>query len=105
MRTLAVLIFRRGDVNGDGTSDTTDPPSNLSYEFQDSFLPICLDAADIDDSGRVDISDPVPNRTDPFNGTLQIPAPEPLNCGSDPISDSATVGDDLACEVSHSCAH
>lgn len=101
---VAEPVFLRGDVDGNGILDSTDPLSNLLYQFQGSFLPICLDAADTDDNGRVDISDPVLNLTHQFHGTLQIPVPGPSNCGADPTPDSAAVGGELGCETSHSCS-
>ena len=75
-----------------------DGVSTLSYLFDaDQALP-CLDAADTDDSGQLDIADPV--RT--FNwlflaGTPPAP-PGYQDCGEDP-----TAGDSLECAEYMGC--
>ena len=56
---------------------------------------LCNDAADSNDDGQIDISDPVHTLGALFLGTAEIPAP--TVCGLDPTDDT------LTCEVSN-CA-
>ena len=49
--------FLRGDADGSGVLDISDPVYNLTPQFLGGLDPICLDALDDDDSGVVDISD------------------------------------------------
>jgi hypothetical protein len=92
-------MFRRGDVDGNGKLDTSDPINNLVFQFQGSFVPPCVDAADTDDSGRVDISDPLQSLTFQFLGLFEIPLPGPSICGEDPTPDVGGVDGDLGCEA------
>lgn len=87
--------FRRGDFDGSGSVDITDPISNLTYQFLGGVDLHCEDAADTNDDGAVNISDPVHNLSYLFLGKAPPPAPGPENCGDDPTPDG------LACEVSH----
>jgi hypothetical protein len=87
--------FRRGDVNGDGTMDLSDPICILFYLFGGQTIP-CLKAADIDDTGALDISDPIRLLGALFLGTLPPSAPYP-GCGWDPKPDG------LSCERSDAC--
>jgi hypothetical protein len=75
--------FWRGDVNGDGRFDLSDPVATLGYLFLGSAAPGCLDAADADDSGTLDVSDAVYGLAFLFQGG---PSPrEPFEgCGADP---------------------
>ena len=40
-------VFRRGDVDGSGALDITDPIANLGFQFLGTFAPICRDAHDL----------------------------------------------------------
>lgn len=79
--------FRRGDGDGSGRVDMTDPINNLKFQFLGGFAPMCFDALDTDDSGTVDLSDPIRSLTFLFLGGVEIPAPG-LDCGVDPTFDS-----------------
>ena len=86
-------IFRRGDTDGSGVIDISDPIFNLTFQFIGGVELLCRDAADVDDSGVVDISDPIYNLTFQFVGGIDPPpAPGRDSCGLDPT------GDALACE-------
>jgi hypothetical protein len=76
--------FRRGDVNGDGTADITDPIVLLGYLFQGGKALSCPDAADGNDDGLLDISDPITILGYLFQGGEEPPAPGPIACGPDP---------------------
>ena len=91
---IPIPEFRRGDVDGSGLVDLTDPISNLDFLFLDNFQPTCMDAADSDDSGIVDVSDPIRNLTFQFVGGGEIPPPFP-DCDIDTTEDE---GGDLGCE-------
>src|SRR5258705_10772892 len=47
--------FRRGDVTGDGGISLADPMALLYHLFLGGASPRCLDAADADDSGRLNL--------------------------------------------------
>jgi hypothetical protein len=49
--------FVRGDGNADGTIDLSDAVFVLGYLFQGRQEPLCLDAADANDDGDLDLSD------------------------------------------------
>ena len=84
-------FFRRGDVNGDGTTDAlTDAIFLLSFAFVAGSPPLlCLDAADVDDSGEViGIIDSVFLLNSFFvSGSPPAPSPGPFSCGLDPTPD------------------
>ena len=84
---------RRGDADGNGIVDVTDPINNLTFQFLGTFAPGCLDALDFDDSGAIDVSDPVANLNAQFLGGPPAPAPGSAVCGEDPTPDA------LSCEV------
>lgn len=90
-------LFKRGDVNGDGMVDVSDPVSNLQYQFLGTFTPGCLDAADFDDNGKVEITDPVSSLSHQFLGNPPPPEPGKDVCGLDPTED------DVSCDESHTC--
>lgn len=93
------IEFRRGDVNGDGSLDISDPISNLSFQFIGNFEPGCEDALDTDGSDTIDVSDPVFNLTYLFTGGAAPPAPGPLSCGPDPTDDGLTCDSYTSCEA------
>ena len=63
----------------------------LSYLFQGGKEPKCLDSADVDDSGGLDLSDVVYLLNRLFLGGAEIPQPRQL--GVDPTADG------LSCNV------
>ncbi len=76
-------LFIRGDVNGDGKIELTDPISNLDYQFLGNFESTCLDALDFDDDGTISLSDPIGNLTYQFLGGIDAKLPGPGQCGVD----------------------
>lgn len=82
--------FIRGDSNSDGELNVTDGISTLAWLFQAGAEPACLDAADADDSGRVDLSDAVRLFSFLFLGANPLQAVDPLSCRLDPTLDDLT---------------
>ncbi len=78
--------FLRGDVNGDGTLDLSDPVEILNYLFRETAL-TCLDAADVNDDGRLNVSDPIRVVLHLFAGGPSPPTPFP-DVGADPTEDA-----------------
>ena len=87
--------FRRGDANGDGMLDISDPVSVLSHLFTGGPTPPCLEAADANDSSEVDISDAIWTLWFLFCGGPPPRPPFP-ECGTDPDGDQ----DGVTCEGS-----
>ncbi len=85
-------LFLRGDVNGDGVVDITDPVSSLGFQFLRTFEPPCLDACDFDDSGVIDITDAVSSLVHQFREGPPPAAPGKETCGKDTTTD-----DELGC--------
>jgi hypothetical protein len=77
--------FVRGDANGDGSLDISDPVGMLTYMFGGGASN-CLDSLDANDDGSIDISDPVYLLGFLFSGGNPPPAPFPV-CGEDPTVD------------------
>ena len=79
--------FRRGDVTADSARDITDGVDILLALFEGKFHLECRDAADVDDSGAVDISDAIR-----LLGFLFLGGPAPAqpfpDCGADPTDDA-----------------
>lgn len=90
-------VFRRGDTNGDGRLDVSDPVATLGALFLGSDPIACLDAADANDDGATDISDAVAVLAYLFLGGREPPAPGPLACGPDPGADALDCGSYEAC--------
>lgn len=78
--------FIRGDSNGDGAVDISDPVTVLGFLFMGGAPPACDDAEDANDDGSVDISDASYILNFLFLGG---PAPpEPFGApGADPTAD------------------
>ena len=89
----AGAIFRRGDVDGNGTAELTDAVFILNYLFQGFDAPGCPETADSDDNGAVDISDAVRLLGWLFLGGEPLPPPGAEECGRDP-----TPGDAPGCD-------
>ena len=84
--------FIRGDSNGDGDLVLADAVFTLNWLFRNGAEPPCLDAADTDDNGILNLTDPVRLLRFLFLGDEAPPAPqgEP---GPDPTDD------ELSCDV------
>ncbi len=85
----ANVPFRRGDVNGDQKVNVADPIAALRFQFH-GMVVSCVDAADFDDNGKIEITDPIQMLTYVFLDGA--PPPEPFTApGEDPTPD------DLCC--------
>jgi hypothetical protein len=89
--------FRRGDATSDGVSNITDVVSLLRYLFSQRLDPRCLDAMDVDDSGRVDITDAVLLLDFLFRSPAATIAEPSAGCGLDLTEDSLTCDGPTAC--------
>ncbi|MBI4606357.1 MAG: DUF362 domain-containing protein [Planctomycetes bacterium] len=78
--------FIRGDANGDGDLDISDPIGVLRALFLGTGTIPCEDAADANDDGRIDLADAVFSLGHLFLGGPAPPAPFPA-AGSDPTAD------------------
>lgn len=94
--------FFRGDTDGNGLIEITDPINNLAFQFLGTFTPPCMDAADFDDNGKVEITDPIANLSHQFLGTAPPAPPGKETCGEDPSDDDPETGD-LGCLVEPNC--
>ncbi len=89
-------LFVRGDPNGDGSVDISDPVSVLFYLFGSGPAPGCLKAADGDDDGQITIGDASYLLTYLFSSGSE--PPEPFGgCGAD------STPDDLSCNTYAPC--
>ena len=89
--------FIRGDTNCDNKFTIADPIFSLGWTFQGSEGPCCMDAADVNDDGSVDLSDAVFALNFLFLAGFPPRDPYP-DCGNDPSLDP------LACESFPPCA-
>jgi hypothetical protein len=80
--------FRRGDNDGNGALEITDPINNLGYQFLGTFEPGCLDALDWDDNGTIEVTDPIGSLTRQFVGGAPAAPPGSEVCGEDPTGDA-----------------
>lgn len=78
--------FLRGDPNGDGTTDISDPIMMLEFLFGSVTSLVCPDSGDANDDGALDISDAVFLLQYLFEGTVVIPPPVGTS-GPDPTAD------------------
>jgi hypothetical protein len=80
--------FRRGDVNGDGSFDISDPIGLLTCLFVNTGdCPECPDLLDANDDGQVNLTDPIYLLTWRFGDGAPPPPPFP-DCGTDLTPDS-----------------
>jgi hypothetical protein len=93
---FAQARFRRGDSNGDGTFNISDPIHTLAFLFTGGVPPRCRDAADANDDGAIDVSDAPFSLSFLFLRGSAPRAPFP-DCGPDPTADR------LDCEVFAAC--
>lgn len=77
------LHFIRGELNGDGLVDISDPIAILGYLFLGEPPPEDIEAADANADGEVDLTDSVFILNFLFNGGPMIPLPYPER-GPDP---------------------
>lgn len=87
--------FRRGDANGDGAVDISDPTWILNQLFHSGPRAPCLEAADANDDSGVDISDAIWIFSFLYRGGSAPRSPF-LVCGTDPDGDQ----DGVTCERS-----
>ena len=71
--------------------------STLGFLFLGAPGPSCPDAADSNDDGRIDISDPVSTLNFLFLGTTPPPEPGPDDCGKDPTPSQLGACSDEVC--------
>ncbi len=88
--------FLRGDSNADAASDVSDAIATLGFLFLGAAEPGCMDGADVDDSGIVEITDPIFLLAALFLGGPPPPPPG-LVCGSDDTPDE--LGCAIGCEA------
>ena len=91
-RTAAGTPFRRGEANGDGVFDIADAVITFERVLLGGIVN-CLDAADADDDGRVDIADGIWMLSYQFSEGPPLPAPGPAACGPDPTDDGLDCSD------------
>ncbi len=92
------IPFRRGDSNANGNDlNLADAIYILQYQFADGPEPACMDAADANDDGAVDIGDSVFLLQYLFVSGPVIPPPS-AECGMDPTPDQLTCLDFAPCE-------
>ena len=80
-------LFRRGDVNSDGHVDPGDGEALLAYLNGTGTKPLCLDAADANDDGVLDVADAVLILGQSGDGPPSLPPPGTHECGVDPTPD------------------
>jgi hypothetical protein len=88
--------FIRGDTNGDGSINITDPLVELDSLFKGAGTLICPDAADTDDDGKVTLTDAIYILNHLFQSGPGPELPYP-GCGRDETEDG------LKCEGSALC--
>lgn len=82
-------VFRRGNVNDDDFYDLSDSVQMVNALFRGELGELrCFDAADTNDDGRFNISDPIYALAWFFLGKDPPPAPGPQSCGPDPTPDT-----------------
>ena len=79
-------LFRRGDVNGDGEVNISDPVNIPIYLFDNGTLS-CENATDSNDDGSINLADAIQVLGYLFNGSGPLPAPF-STCGDDPTPDT-----------------
>ena len=88
-------LFRRGDANQDGGVHVADAVAILGFLlFGDAPLS-CEAAADANDSGQIDLADPIYTLNRLFQNGPDFPAPT-IDCGPDPTLD-------LSCALPGGC--
>jgi len=81
-------VFQRGDANADGGLDLSDAIGILFFKFMGDTIS-CVDAADVDDNGQVEVTDVIDLLGHLFLGG--DPPAEPFSaCDIDPTADELT---------------
>jgi len=96
-RDFHAVDFLRGDANADGQVDVSDAVRTLIALFVEPLGLPCDDAADVDDSGALEVTDAVALLGYLFRGQAP-PAPPRDRCGEDPTGE-----DPLACAEYGAC--
>jgi hypothetical protein len=101
--TRSRISFHRGNADGSAGTDITDAIHVLNHLFLGLPAPACLDAADIQNDGLIDISDPIALLGFIFLGGEPPAPPGPFTgpCGPDP--DPPGSPGDLGCHVASDC--
>lgn len=96
-----VGFFLRGDTSLDCQRDVSDAIETINWLFHQGVEPRCLDSADANDSGELDLSDPVftlmwlylggPDFSEPFASVGQDPTEDGLDC-ADGLGDDGCSG-------------
>src|SRR3989344_919641 len=81
-------LFRRGDANGDGVLDISDPIFILRSLMPGGIQPSCQDATDADDNGQIQTQDAIISLNYMFAGGPEISSPGPTIPGPDPTADN-----------------
>ena len=89
-------IFIRGDFDGNGQLQMSDPVSGLRYMFQEDSGPQSFDAADTNDDGVNDLSDSIYALRYLFVNGPESPAPF-LFCWFDPTEDELAAENQSVC--------
>lgn len=93
--TVLLPVFLRGDSNGDGGLDVSDPIQKLNYLFGSGIVG-CESALDFNDDGLINLADVVGSLAFVFEGLNSPVAPFP-NCGSDSTADSLSCSSQAGC--------
>jgi hypothetical protein len=98
-----LLMFHRGDANGDGAMDVSDGLCILAFLFAGEEEPPCLEAGDANNDGVLDCSDSLVILGYLFLGTRppDPPGPPPESCGAD--TDPPGGMEDLGCLAYPNC--
>jgi hypothetical protein len=93
--------FHRGDADGDGALNITDPIYLLNFLFLGGHGPGCLEAANADDRDGINITDSIYLLNFLFLGGPDPPSPGAVKkpCGPDPAGSTS----DLGCEEYAGC--
>ena len=86
--------FVRGDCNGDGATNISDPVFGLGNLFGGDTTPPCIESCEVNGDGSFNISDPVFHLNNLFSGGAPPVAPGPDMCGPDPEPETS-----LGCET------
>jgi hypothetical protein len=85
--TPSMSGFVRGDADGDGRIEISDPILILGRLFLGAPPVSCEDAADANDDGELNLTDPIAILDRLFLGGAPFPPPGPEACGADPTAD------------------
>lgn len=94
------VLFRRGYVDGNDRLQVSDALAILLYLFRGGEEPTCLDSADVNDDGGVNITDAKYLLGYMFSGSTLAPAEPFESCGVDP-----TPLDNLGCASFSQCGN